>query len=166
MSRLGIIASHILVTYPLIAQVIQRNLREIGLKAEIEELPIAESYKRVFNPKTNFNLALSWFAGYSDPSIVMNWWVPNFARWNLGFLKPMEAYSQLVEQILREPDGPKRDELMAEGCKLAQDGANILALVNKPDYIAYRKDRVAPRFSALEGNFDTLKYVGEFRGHE
>lgn len=54
-------------TYPLIAQVIQRNLREIGLKPEIQELSVAELYKRVFNPQTDFNLALSWFAGYSDP---------------------------------------------------------------------------------------------------
>lgn len=162
----GILASPVLVTYPLIAQVIQRNLREIGLKPEIQELPVAEWYKRVFNPQTDFDLAVSWFAGYSDPSIVMNWWVPNFAGFNLGYLKPMEAYTPLMERIRREPDGPTRDGLMAEACKLAQDGANMLALVNKPDYIAYRKDRLTPRFSATEGNFDTLKYIGEFRRHE
>lgn len=96
----------------------------------------------------------------------MNWWVPDFAGFNRGYLKSMEAYSPLMEQIRREPDGPKRDELMAAGCKLAQDGANILALVNKPDYIAYRKDRLTPRFSNVESNFDTLKYIGEFRRHE
>jgi peptide/nickel transport system substrate-binding protein len=159
----GIIASPVLVTYPLIAQVIQRNLREIGLKSEIQELPVAEWYKRVFSPQTDFNLSMSWFAGYSDPSIVLNWWVPNFAGWNVGFLKPMEGYAALVDQIRREPDGPKRDELMAEACKLAQDGANILALVNKPDYVTYRKDTLMPRFSNVEGNFDTLKYIGEFK---
>jgi peptide/nickel transport system substrate-binding protein len=159
----SIIASPVLVTYPLIAQVLQRNLREIGLKSEIQQLPVAEWYKRVFGPQTDFNLSMSWFAGYSDPSIVLNWWVPNFAGWNVGFLKPMEGYASLVDQIRSEPDGPKRDDLMAQACKLVQDGANILALVNKPDYVVYRKDRLTPRFSNVEGNFDTLKYIGEFK---
>jgi peptide/nickel transport system substrate-binding protein len=162
----GIIASPVLWAYPLIGQVIHRNLREIGLKPEIQELPVAEWYKRVFSPQTNFDLAISWFAGYTDPSIVMNWWVPSFAGFNLGYVKPIEAYASLMEQIRREPDGPARDALMSEACKLAQDGANMLALVNKADYIAYRTDRLTPRFSAMEGNFDTLKYIGEFRRHE
>ena len=39
----------------------------------------------------------------------------------------------------------------------------MLALVNKPDYVVYRKDRLTPRFSNVEGNFDTLKYLGEFK---
>jgi peptide/nickel transport system substrate-binding protein len=96
----------------------------------------------------------------------MNWWVPNFAGFNRGFLKPMDAYSPVMERIRREPDGPARDQLMAEACKLAQDGANMLALVNKSDYIAYRKDRLVPRFSKIEGNFDTLKYISEFTRKE
>jgi peptide/nickel transport system substrate-binding protein len=162
----GIIASPVLVAYPLIAQVIQRNLRDIGLKPEIQEVPVADWYKRVFNPPTDFDLAVSWFAGYSDPAIIMNRWVPSLAGFNLGFLKPVEAYTTLMEQIGREPNGPTRDRLMAEACKLAQDAANMLALVNKPDYVAYRKDRVTPRFSKIEGNFDTLKYIGEFRRKE
>ena len=165
-ARVGIIASSVLVTYPLIAQVIQRNLRDIGLKPEIQELPVAEWYKRVFGPQTDFDLAISWLAGYSDPSIIMNWWVPNFAGFNRGFLKPMEAYSPIMERIRREPDGPARDQLMSEACKLAQDGANMLALVNKSDYIAYRKDRLVPHFSKMEGNFDTLKYIYEFTRNE
>jgi peptide/nickel transport system substrate-binding protein len=129
-------------------------------------LPVAEWYKRVFSPQTNFDLAVSWFAGYTDPSIILNWWVPNFAGFNLGYLKPMEGYAPLIQRIRQEPDGPTRDALMSEACKLAQDGANMLALVNKPDYIVYRTDRLTPRFSAMEGNFDTLKYIGEFRRHE
>src|SRR5262249_41208994 len=137
----SIIASPVLVTHPVIAQVIPRNLREIGLKSDNQQLPVAEWYKRVFSPQTDFNLAMSWFAGYSDPSIMLSQWVPSFAGFNVGFLKPMEGYAPLVDQIMREPDGPKRDDLMVEACKLVQDGANMLALVNKPDYIVYRKDR-------------------------
>jgi hypothetical protein len=35
--------------------------------------------------------------------------------------------------------------------------------VNKPDYIAYRKDLVETKFSPIEGNFDTFKYIGQFQ---
>jgi peptide/nickel transport system substrate-binding protein len=162
-AAVGIIASPVLVTYPLIAQVIQRNLREIGLKTEVQELPVAEWYKRVFNPDANFDLAVSWFAGYGDPSIIMNWWIPQFAGFNRGWLKPMEPYSPLMDNIRQTPEGAERDTLLAEACKLALDGANMLALVNKPDYVAYRKDMVDVKFSAVEGNFDTFKYVAEFK---
>jgi len=162
-AAVGIIASPVLVTYPLIAQVIQRNLREIGLKPEVQELPVAEWYKRVFNPDANFDLAVSWFAGYGDPSIIMNWWIPQFAGFNRGWLKPMEPYSALMDNIRQTPEGAERDTLLADACKLALDGANMLALVNKPDYVAYRKDMVDVKFSAVEGNFDTFKYVAEFK---
>jgi len=118
-----------------IAQVIQRNLREIGLKPEVQELPVAEWYKRVFNPDANFDLAVSWFAGYGDPSIIMNWWIPQFAGFNRGWLKPMEPYSPLMDNIRQTPEGAERDTLLAEACKLALDGANMLALVNKPDLV-------------------------------
>jgi peptide/nickel transport system substrate-binding protein len=158
----GIIASPTLVTYPLIAQVIQRDLRYIGLKPEVQEVPVADWYKRVFRPETDFDLAVSWLAGFADPSIIMNWWDPDFAGFDKGYLKPMEGYTALMDKIHSEPDGAERDRLMAEACKLAVTGANMLALVNKPDYIAYRKDLVTPKFSTVEGNFDTLKYIGVF----
>jgi peptide/nickel transport system substrate-binding protein len=162
-AKIGIIASPVLNTYSLIAQVIQRNLTAIGLKPEIQQVPVAEWYKRVFAPQTDFDLAVSWFAGYTDPSMIMNWWEPNFAGFNKGFLKPMDAYPPIMAALRSEPDGSGRDRLLADACNLALDGANMLALVNKPDYIAYRTDLIEPKFSPIEGNFDTLKYIGAFK---
>jgi peptide/nickel transport system substrate-binding protein len=162
-ATLGIIASPVLVTYPLIAQMMQRDLKEIGLNAEVQQVPVAEWYKRVFQPQTDFHMAVSWFAGYTDPSIIMNWWVPNFARFNVGFLKPIEAFPPIMDRIRAEPEGPQRDALMAEGCKLIMEDSNMLALVNKPDYIGYRKDRLEPRFAKLETAFDMFKHIEEFK---
>jgi peptide/nickel transport system substrate-binding protein len=161
-ANVGIIASPVLVTYPLIAQVIQRNLRDIGLKAELQELPVADWYKRVFSKDADFDLALSWFAGYGDPSLVMNWWNPAFAGFNSGWLKPTQGYQELMDKVRATVDGPERDKLLSEMCTAALDGANMLALVNKPDYIAYRKDKVETKFSPIEGNFDTFKFIGQF----
>jgi peptide/nickel transport system substrate-binding protein len=157
-----IIASPVLVTYPLIAQVIQKNLADIGIKLEIEQVPPADWYARVFSPETDFHLAMSWFAGYTDPSLVMRWWNPNSAGWNAGFLKPVEAYNELLVKINKLPNGPARMAAMIEAATIIDEQANMLALVNKPDYISYRKDLIHARFSPIEGNFNTFKYLESF----
>jgi len=157
-----IIASPVLVTYPLIAQVIQKNLADIGIKLEIEQVPTADWYARVFSPETDFHLAMSWFAGYTDPSLVMRWWNPESSGWNIGFLKPVEAYNDLLVKINQLPKGPERTAAMVEAVALIDEQANMLALVNKPDYIGYRKDLINARFSPIEGNFNTFKYLEYF----
>lgn len=161
--RISIIASAVLVTYPLIAQVIQRDLQEAGFVAEVQQVPVAEWYKRVFSKETNFDLAMSWFAGYTDPSIVLNWWAPGFGGFNVGFLDPVQEYIDLVPKLRQAPNGPERDRLMARACTLIGERANMLALVNKPDYIGYRRDRIDARFGTIEGNFDVFKYVTDFK---
>jgi peptide/nickel transport system substrate-binding protein len=160
--KVGIIASPVLVTYPLIAQVLQRDLREIGLQPEIQQVPVAEWYKRVFSKETDFHLAVSWFAGYGDPAIVMNWWAPGAIAAYAGFMKPVEEYTGVMAKVRNLPNGPERQAAMARGCEIVYDQANLLPLVNKPDYIAYRSDLIQPKFAKLEGNFDVLKYAEEF----
>jgi peptide/nickel transport system substrate-binding protein len=60
------------------------------------------------------------------------------------------------------PNGPEREAAMSRACEIVYDQANIIPLVNKPDYIAYRRDLIEPKFAKLEGNFDVLKYAEEF----
>jgi peptide/nickel transport system substrate-binding protein len=51
---------------------------------------------------------------------------------------------------------------MGRACEIVYEQANLLPLVNKPDYIAYRKDLIEPKFTKMEGNFDVLKFAEEF----
>ena len=159
--KVSIIASPVLATYPMIAQVIQANLSEVGFQPFIEQLPTADWYKRVFSDETDFNLAVSWLAGYTDPSLVMRWWKPgkSFSR---GFVIPIEEYNVLLAKIQELPSGPERTAAMRDACSIIEEQANMLALVNKPDYIAYRRDLVDARFSKIEGNFNTMKYLESF----
>ena len=161
--KVGLIASSVLVTYPMIAQVIQQNLQEAGFQVDVQQMPAAEWYKRVFAKDADFDMAMSWFAGYTDPSMVLNWWVTGFGGFARGFLKGVPEYDELMPRIRQAAEGPERDKLMARACEIINEQANMLAIVNKPDYIAYRKDLVEPKFSKLEGNFDTFKYIEEFR---
>ena len=61
-------------TAPLQAQLIQYNLKQIGLDAEIKLLPRAQQFTNAGNPKTaNFDLTLErWGADYSDPYDFVN----------------------------------------------------------------------------------------------
>ena len=161
--KISIIASSVLVTYPLIAQVIQRQLQDVGFVAEVQQVPTAEWYKRVFSKETNFDLAMSWFAGYTDPALILNWWAPGFAGFNAGFLDPVPEYAELIPKIRQTAAGPERDQLMTRACAIIGEHENKIALVNKPDYIGYRKDQIDARFGDLEGNFDVFKYITEFK---
>ena len=84
-----LIASPVLPQLPLIAQVVQQNLAEIGVDVEIAQLEVGDWQTRVFsdNPGT-FDAAMSWFAGYADAAMVVSWWDPVPSVWNQGFLEP------------------------------------------------------------------------------
>ena len=91
----------------------------------------------------------------------MRWWNPgkSFSR---GFVIPVEEYNVQLKKIQQLPPGPERIAAMKDACAIIEKQANMLALVNKPDYIAYRKDLVDARFSRIEGNFNTMKYLESF----
>jgi peptide/nickel transport system substrate-binding protein len=160
--KVGIVASSVLVTFPLIAQVIKANLADVGIDAKVEQVPVADWYQRVFSAKTDFDLALSWLAGYSEPTQILSNWNPEWVGWSAGFMKPSAEFNKAVNEVRQLPDGPERDRVIEQACQIIYDQANMLPLVSKPDYLGYRKDKIMARFSSIEGNFNTLKYITEF----
>ena len=117
--------------------------------------------KKVF-ADGDFDFAISWLAGYTDPSMVIAWWNPKFALWNQAFQQDVPALDNVLDQIKTMQDGPDRDAKLDEACKLIEDGANLLALVSKVDYVAYRSDRVKLKLPARSGSSNTFQYVAEF----
>lgn len=161
--EVGVIGSSTLSIYPLIAQVIQSNLNEAGFDAEVEKIPAADWYDRVFVEETDFDLAVSWYAGYSDPAMVLYWWTPEGAAgWADGYTVFDDELTATIEEIRQSPKGADRRDAMQRACTLINENANVLALVGKPDYIAYREDLIDARFGTKEGNFNMLKYADEF----
>lgn len=160
--KVSIIASPVLSTYPLIAQVLEQDLKEIGFDVQIEQLPVAEWYKRVFVEKPEFDIAIAWFAGFTEPSIILSDWEPGLFPYFEGYVKPVDEYKVLAQEVRALPAGQDRDAKLSRACEIISDAANMYPLVNKPDYIGYRADQIDARFSETEGNFDTLKYIEEF----
>jgi len=147
--------------FAMIAQVAQQSLADAGFEIQIQQPPMAEYLKKVFTDG-DFDLAISWLAGYTDPSMVIAWWNPKFALWNQVFQRDVPGLDNVLDQIKTMQDGLDRDAKLDEACKLIDDGANLLALVSKVDYVAYRTDRVKLKLPARSGSSNTFEYVAEF----
>lgn len=162
-AEVGIIGAAALSSYALIAQAVQSSLNEAGFKARVEKVPTAEWYQRVFVKQPKFDLAVSWFAGWSDPGLILNWWTPDGMRgWADGFVQPDERLTATITQARGLENGPARTAAMAEACRMIDENANMVALVGKPDFVAFRDDLVDVRFAPREANFRMFKYVDGF----
>jgi peptide/nickel transport system substrate-binding protein len=147
--------------YSRMAQVIQQNLKPVGINVKIQQMPVAEYLNRVFT-KGEFDAALSWLAGYSDPTMVIAWWNPKVAVWNTGFQEYVPALADALEKVRGAADGPARDAQLVEICRMIDDGSNILALVSKVDFIVHRNDTMDIRLDPVSGSSSTYQYVAEF----
>jgi len=160
--KIGIIATPANPMNPRIAQVVQQSMQEAGFQVEILQQPMAEYLQKVFTDG-DFDMALSWLAGYTDPTMVISWWNPKFAVWNGVFQEDVPALDQALEEVKKMPVGAARDEKLAEVCKLIDEGANLLALVSKVDYIAYRDDQVAMKLATRTGSSNAFQYAAEYK---
>jgi peptide/nickel transport system substrate-binding protein len=147
--------------YARIAQVMQQNAKQVGINLRIQQMPVAEYLNKVFT-KGEFDSALSWLAGYSDPSMVIAWWNPKFAVWNTVFHEYVPALADALEKVKSAPEGAERDAELASICRLIDDGANILAVVSKVDFVVHRADAMDIRLDPVSGSSNTYQYVAEF----
>ncbi|HEX2547695.1 MAG TPA: ABC transporter substrate-binding protein [Ramlibacter sp.] len=127
--------------YSRMAQLMQQNLREVGMHARIQQVAVPDFINRVWT-KNEFEVIPSWMAGYSDPGMVPLWWNPTFAVWNRGYFENVPAMNAALDRMMAAPIGPQRDAALVEVCRQIDDGANLLALVTKVDFIVHRPDRI------------------------
>ncbi len=159
--EIGLIASPTVPVFPLIGQVISESLKDIGMDVTVEAVPRAEWLERSF-VTGEFDMAISWFAGYSDPIMVPAWWDPEFAGWNKPFMSRNMELVAALDNAKATPAGPARDELFSQICSLIDAQANMVPLVNKPAIVGYREDLLKVRVHQLEGFANHFKYIEEF----
>lgn len=144
-----------------IAQVAQQSLAEAGFQVTIASVPTAEYLQRVFTDG-DFDFSASWLAGYTDPSMVIQWWNPNFAVWNLAFQEEIPELSEALADIRSTPASPERDQALRDACAMIDEGANLLALVSKVDYVVYRSDQIEVRLADRTGSANTWQHIADF----
>lgn len=148
--------------YARIAQVMQQNMNEAGFDASIEQVPVADWLQRVFTDG-DFDLSISWLAGYTDPTMVISWWNPQFAVWNLAFFEEVPELNEALEAVKAMPVGEERDRTLDAICRTIDEGANLLALINKIDYVAYRKDAVQVKIDPVSGSSNMFQHIADFK---
>lgn len=147
-----------------LAQVIQQQLQAQGATVTIETLDYATFADRVFVQQPgDFEMALGWFAGYADPSMVTGWWNPERSFFNLGFAQSHDDLNAAIDAAAVLPNGDERDEALQDLCELADEYSEMVPLVTQPMIVAYRADLVSPTLLADEGYGDFLRLIGEFR---
>ena len=63
----------------------------------------------------SFDAALSWLAGYSDPSMVIAWWNPKFAVWNTVYHEYPQVPQSVVDDFKKLEKGVEdKEKLLAE----------------------------------------------------
>lgn len=144
-----------------IGQVVQQSLGEAGFDVSLDQVPTAEYLQKVFTDG-DFDFSASWLAGYTDPGMVIKWWNPEFAVWNAAFHENVPELSQALDDVGAMQDGAERDAKLTEICAMIDDGANILALVGKSDYLAYREDQVDVVLAERSGSANTYQFISEF----
>jgi peptide/nickel transport system substrate-binding protein len=150
-------------TYAAIAQVVERNLATTGLDVKIEQRDVGAVAKAVTaqTGTSDFDLAISWVAGYADPAMVLNLWNPK-RSFGAAWLRPDSQLDRLVDASFREPPGPELDQLLARVCsRIAQDAYQV-PLVTRASTIAYRSDRIVAPVRSLEPFAIPLRNLAEF----
>jgi peptide/nickel transport system substrate-binding protein len=149
---------------PVVAQVIQQNLQQIGITVNIEQLDEATWSGVVYGavPAT-FDAALSWFAGYADASMVTTWWKPDVAGFNQGFMAPNPEIAAAVDKASALPAGSERTAALADVCAAVDRDAQMIPLVTRPSTVAYRTDAASVGLYATEGYGNALRLIADFR---
>ncbi|GAB3600336.1 ABC transporter substrate-binding protein [Microbacterium tumbae] len=148
-----------------IAQVMQQNLAEIGVTVQIEQLDYATYSDRVYGSPADFDLALSWFAGYADPAMVTTWWNPEVAGFSSVFMKGSDELDGLIADGYETEPGADRAEEFGSLCRIADEQSEMVPLVLRPSTLGWNTGSLSPTLGADEGYGNFLRYITEFRAN-
>ena len=147
-----------------IAQLVQQQLAEIGVTVNIEQFDTATYNARVFTAQPgDFDLALGWFAGYVDPSMVTKWWNPEQAGFNVGFTGVHDDLNALITRGAEVTDPKERAEVLSDLCATADTYSEIVPLVHRPSIVGYDTATVSPTIQSNEGYGDILRNITDYR---
>ncbi|WP_432536724.1 ABC transporter substrate-binding protein [Kineococcus arenarius] len=147
-----------------IAAVVQQNLAEIGVDVQIQNHDYAAYSQHVYSSDPgDFDLALSWFAGYADPSMVTAWWKPADAGFSSVYMNGSPELDALIESARTTPAGPERDQVLDQLCARADQESEMVPLVTRPTVVGYSDRTLSPTLTATEGYGNVLRDVTRYR---
>lgn len=144
-----------------IAQVIQQNLAEAGIKVKLSVVDEGVFVDKVFiNAK--FQAAPLFWSAYADPGMVPPLWEPAIAKFTGGYVVSDPKLGPLIAEQRKTPEGAKRKALFADICAGVDRSAGMIPLVTKPVTVGYRNDRIKATIQPKEGYNATLRRIATF----
>jgi len=144
-----------------IAQVIQANVAEAGINAELNIVDEGVFVNAVF-VTGKFQASPFFWSAYADPGMVPAWWEPSVSGFTGGYVVSQPELSTLIRDERKTPNGPERAAMLKKICTMVDSGAQMIPLVTKPVTVAYRSDRIKAAIQPNEGYNATLRHVAEF----
>jgi peptide/nickel transport system substrate-binding protein len=147
--KLTLLVSPVLATTIPMAELIKVQLAEIGIDIEIVQRDI-NTFVQEYAVDGTAQLAISWWAGYSDPYLILGSLASTSFAPILGMGDP--AIDDLLTRAAKESDPEARLQVLRElEAAIATDG-HFQTLVTRDNFIAFRNDQLGDAtFYAAEG---------------
>lgn len=145
---------------PQMAQVIQQNLKDIGVNVEVATLEGGAYLDDVL--KGTFEATVNWNTGGGSSSHMLSKMDPQRNRLLAKALSHDPKTVALVRKALAMPFGPDHTKAAAAACDSLNDLASFIPLATKPTVIVYRADRIVPVFNDIEPAQMTFRRLAEF----
>ncbi|MFE7330178.1 ABC transporter substrate-binding protein [Streptomyces sp. NPDC057565] len=145
-----------------LAQVVQQQLAKAGVTVTIEQYDVGTYEKKVFTSRPgDFDLAIGWFVGYVDPSMVTRWWNPRLSGFSSGFAGDHPDLDKLIDEAAG--GGAGRSAALSKVCASADEYSEIVPLVHRPSFLAVDTSRVSATVQSNEGYGDFLRDITGYR---
>jgi peptide/nickel transport system substrate-binding protein len=151
-------------SHALIGQIIQQQLAEYGATVNLEQTDGGTFSSRIYTDKpSDFDLAMTWFAGYVDPSTVTGWWNVAAAGFPAGYMSDDPAVDALIDEARTLPAGADREAKLAELCAAVDQNSEMVPLITRTTFLGYRTNQLSPTIQASEGYGNFLRYLVDYQ---
>ncbi len=121
------------------AELMKAQLAEVGIELEIVQRDIA-TFVNEYAVEGTAQLAISWWAGYSDPYLILLEVSSTEFGPIIGMSDP--KVDELIARAARESDPTARLAILRELESAVATLGNFQPLVTRDNFVAYRKDQV------------------------
>jgi peptide/nickel transport system substrate-binding protein len=158
--RLTVVPAFGALRAPQIAQVVQQNLSEIGIRMDVSVLDAGAWLEEV--RAGEFDATINWYTGGGTNSQILGYMSSASTSLMLKSAPRDPAHLEKIDKALLAPEGPERTSAFGAACDSLNDLATFIPIATKPTMIVYRTDRIGPALLPVEPNQMTFRSLAEF----
>jgi peptide/nickel transport system substrate-binding protein len=147
--KLQLLVTPVLATTIPMAELIKSELKEVGIEIEIVQKDLS-SFVQDYAVDGTSQLAISWWAGYSDPYLILGSLASNLFGPIIGMGDA--NIDDLLTKAASETDPDARLQVLHDLEAAIATDAHFVPLVTRDNFIAYRNDQLGDvTFKAADG---------------